>query len=129
MSVHIINTTPDAITIISNEGVETDPKTKQFMVQSSQVVVIETFSISDVLAHVSMNNEIAGDINGIPLQTIHFGDIQGLPPQENDKVYIVSLPVLTAAKALGRTDCLSVGGIVQDKNNASIIVGWLFFQK
>lgn len=36
-----------------------------------------------------------------------FGDIIGLPEPKNGTYYIVSAIVLSAAKAVGRTDCIS----------------------
>lgn len=36
-----------------------------------------------------------------------YGDITGLPDAKEDTYYIVSALVLSAAKALGRTDCVA----------------------
>ena len=45
------------------------------------------------------------DENGVCTQ--EFGDVTGLPAPESDTLYIVSILVLTAAKAQGRTDCVA----------------------
>lgn len=125
----LINATPHRITILAKYGVETDPKTKQFIIDSAKAIVLQNIEPSKIVARVSMANQPAGEINGIPLETVTFGDIVGLPDEQPDVFYIVSLPVLTAVKAKGRTDCLGIGGAVRDKANASTIVGCLFLQK
>lgn len=43
----------------------------------------------------------------IPVFKQVFGEVQGLPDQQADTVYIVSAMVLDAAKASGRTDCVA----------------------
>ena len=47
----------------------------------------------------------APDADGVYSQT--FGEVTGLPKEEEGILYIVSALVLTAAKAAGRTDCVA----------------------
>jgi hypothetical protein len=39
--------------------------------------------------------------------SVSYGDIEGLPASEDGTYYIVSVIVLNAAKAKGRTDCVA----------------------
>ena len=39
--------------------------------------------------------------------SVSYGDIEGLPAPEDGTYYIVSILVLSAAKAKGRTDCIA----------------------
>lgn len=39
--------------------------------------------------------------------SVSYGDIEGLPAPEDGTYYIVSILVLAAAKAQGRTDCIA----------------------
>jgi hypothetical protein len=125
----LINATPHAIMILAKTGIEQDPKSKTFTANAADIVVSHKIEASGILPRVAMANAPAGDINGIPLETVEFGDIEGLPDEEKGVFYIVSMPVLTAVKALGRSDCLGVGGIVHDKANGSNILGCQFLQK
>lgn len=52
----------------------------------------------DGSARVSVSETIVGDINGIPVVKLLYGDIVGLPEPEEGTVYLVS------AMVLGRTD-------------------------
>lgn len=62
---------------------------------------------SGSVARVSVSQTDDGDINGIPIKKQVFGDIVGLPDSADDTVYIVSSIVLSAAKAIGRTDVVA----------------------
>jgi hypothetical protein len=48
-----------------------------------------------------------GDINKNGICTQSFGEVVGLPPKEDGIMLIVSAMVLSAAKAIGRTDCVA----------------------
>lgn len=45
------------------------------------------------------------DANGVC--DVNFGNVQGLPAPSDGVLYIVSALVLSAAKAVGRTDCVA----------------------
>lgn len=45
------------------------------------------------------------DANGVC--DVHFGDIEGLPEPQEGTLFVVSILVLSAAKAAGRTDCVA----------------------
>lgn len=75
----------------------------------------------------------AGDINGIPVVHTTYGEITGLPEQEDGTINIVSYVVLNALKAQGnpRTDCVapnsSPSGAIRDEEGR--IVGVRGFQR
>jgi hypothetical protein len=122
----IINATPHTITLVSKQGIEQDSK-KQFLAET--VEVIKSIPSSGILPRVSMSNSPAGEIDGIPIESVIYGEIEGLPEYQEEVYYIVSGLVATAAAKIGRTDCLAPGALVRDKNNPSLILGCLFLQK
>lgn len=65
------------------------------------------FPPSGMVARVATTQIQDGDINGIPVMKVSYGDIVDLPDPKPDVVYIVSALVLSASKAVGRTDCVS----------------------
>ena len=121
----LINATPHVITLVSRQGVKQDNK-RQFLAET--VEVIREIPSSGILPRVSMSNEDAGEIDGIPIQSVLYGDIQGLPEPQEGVYYIVSGLVAQAASKIGRKDCLAPGALVRDKNNPSVILGCLFLQ-
>jgi hypothetical protein len=122
----IINATPHTITLVSKQGIEQDSK-KQFLAET--VEVIKSIPSSGILPRVSMSNSPAGEIDGIPIESVIYGEIEGLPEYQEEVYYIVSGLVATAAAKIGRTDCLAPGALVRDKNNPGLILGCLFLQK
>jgi hypothetical protein len=122
----IINATPHVITIVSKKGVEQDSK-RQFLAET--VEVVKEIPPSGVLPRVSMSNSPAGEINGIPIESVIYGEIEGLPEYQKDVYYIVSGLVAAAAAKVGRVDCLAPGALVRDKNNPGVILGCLFLQR
>ncbi len=122
----IINATPHTIILVSKQGVEQDSK-KQFLAET--VEVIKSIPSSGIIPRVSMSNSPAGEIDGIPVESVVYGEIEGLPEYQEEVYYIVSGLVAAAAAKIGRTDCLAPGALVRDKNNPSLILGCLFLQK
>jgi hypothetical protein len=87
----IINLTPHAIT---------------------DVVTNKTFPPSGTVARVATTQTQVGDLDGIPLFSTTYGDIQDLPPQQDDTYYLVSLLVKQALPY--RKDLLSPSTLVRD---------------
>lgn len=75
-----------------------------------------------------MVNFPAGEIDGIAIESVTYGEIEGLPEPQEGVYYIVSGLVAAAAAEIGRKDCLAPGALVRDKNNPSLILGCLFLQ-
>lgn len=124
----LINATPHKITILAKDGVEQDTK-KQFLAIASQVTILKTVEPSGILPRVGMSNSPAGEIEGIPVEAVTYGDIEGLPDPQPDTFYVVSGLVAAAASKVGRQDCLAPGALVRDKENPSNVLGCLFLQK
>ena len=122
----IINATPHVITLVSKQGVQQDSK-KQFLAET--VEVVKEIPPSGILPRVSMSNSPAGEIDGIPVESVIYGEIEGLPEYQEGIYYIVSGLVAAAAAKVDRVDCLAPGALVRDKNNPSLILGCLFLQK
>lgn len=122
----IINATPHKISLVSRQGVEQDSK-KQFLAET--VEILKEIPPSGILPRVSMSNSPAGEIDGILVESVVYGEIEGLPEFQEGVYYIVSGLVAAAAAKIGRVDCLAPGALVRDKNNPSVILGCLFLQK
>jgi hypothetical protein len=125
--IKIINATPHQIVICSKEGVTQDPKTKQFT--ASAVEILHTLPPSGIIPRVAMGNTEAEPILGIPVQSVQYGEIEGLPPASPDVYYVVSGLVAAAAVKVNRADCLAPGALVRNSANPSEVLGCLFLQK
>ena len=124
----IINATPHTITILNKAGITQDAK-KQFLGNKEKIVILKEIPASGILPRVKMSNEPAEPIDGIPVETVIYGNIEGLPDADGETFYIVSGLVAAAASRQGRTDCLAPGAIVRDESNLSNVLGCLFLQK
>jgi hypothetical protein len=125
----IINATPHTITILNKEAGITQDAKKQFLGTKETIVVLKEIPASGILPRVKMSNEPSEPIDGIPVETVIYGEIEGLPEYQEGIYYIVSGLVAAAASKQGRTDCLAPGAIVRDEANPSSILGCLFLQK
>jgi hypothetical protein len=123
----LINATPHSIALVSRRGVEQDSK-KQFLAEAEAVEILREIPPSRILPRVSMVNSPAGKIDGIAIESVIYGEIEGLPEPQEGVYYIVSGLVAAAAAKIGRVDCLAPGALVRDKNNPSLILGCLFLQ-
>ncbi|MEM5852921.1 MAG: hypothetical protein QW228_00920 [Candidatus Aenigmatarchaeota archaeon] len=84
---------------------------------SSQIVIPP----SGKIARVKVDQQIVGEIDGIPLVKNIYGDIEGLPSPEDGVIYIVSTLVLNAVK--DRDDVVAPDtstGVIRD-NHGNII--------
>jgi hypothetical protein len=120
----LINATPHSITLVSREGVEQDNR-RQFLAET--VEILREIPPSEILARVSMINFPAGEIDGIAIESVTYGEIEGLPEPQEGVYYIVSGLVAAAAAKIGRVDCLAPGALVRDKKTG-VILGCLFLQ-
>lgn len=75
---------------------------------------------SDGVARCSVEQTEVGNDNGITIVSSHFGELEGLPEPEADTKYIVSAVAASAARALGRTDVVTVMGTVRDPNTGVV---------
>ncbi|MBO8164674.1 MAG: hypothetical protein H0Z34_13315 [Brevibacillus sp.] len=109
----IINLTPHDVHVYDAEG-----KT-----------AIKTYPASGIVARVKSSTEIVGEVDGIAVAHITFGEIEGLPNPQPGTKYIVSLLVLQAVD--GKRDDLigpdtGPGSVVRDESGQ--IVGVRRFQ-
>lgn len=92
----IINTTPHEITIINDE-----------------METVATFA-PEISVRVASVTKIIGNIQGIPLDTTFFGEVEGLPEYQEGVYYIVSCLVKSALP--DRKDLLYPGQQVRNEN-------------
>lgn len=95
----IINLTPHAINFITADG----------------NVTVEP---SGLVARLSTETVITGEINGIPITETKFGKIEGLPKSCEDTVFIVSS--LVAGRCKNRYDIFIPNESVRDENGRII---------
>lgn len=124
----LVNATPHNITILDKTGITQDAK-KQFIASKESIVILKEIPASGILPRVKMTNETAGEIDGIPVEAVIYGEIENLPDPVDGTFYIVSGLVAAAASQQGRKDCLAPGALVRDAENPSNILGCLFLQK
>lgn len=95
----IINLTPHEIKIVGADG-----------------KVIQSFP-SEGVVRCQVTRQQAGEVNGIPVNRTIFGDVEGLPEQQEGIVYIVSALVAQATK---RDDVLIPDDAVRDEQGRII---------
>lgn len=82
----IVNKTPHIVRVQAKEGGE-----------------IVEFLPDETPARASQTNEYLGEIGGLPIFSVKYGQVEGLPPFEEGTYYIVSAILRDAASAAGRT--------------------------
>lgn len=97
---NIVNLTPHAINLIGENG-------KQ-----------RTITPSGNLARVAAKTVIVGNIDGIPVTTTEFGEVEGLPEPSENTIYVVSS--LVAQRTPERTDVYIPSESVRDENGRII---------
>jgi hypothetical protein len=116
MMVEFVNLTPHEVDIYSPDG-------KNIILQIPP---------SGKVARVSVKAELVGYVNGVPIRKTTYGDIEGLPDQQPNTIYITSTIVLLAlqAKGIRRSDVLSPDtnpdSVVRDASGK--IIGVKYFQ-
>lgn len=96
----IINLTPHAVTIVKETG---------------NLI----FPASGQLARVSARTVTVGEIDGIPVTETLYGEVEGLPAETAETIYIVSS--LVAQRCKGRNDVFIPNESVRDE--AGRIIG------
>ena len=69
-------------------------------------------------ARCSVNKTETGNIDGVQLFETTFGEVEGLPPAEDDTILIVSL--LTRQALPERDDLYSPGELLRDENGQPV---------
>ena len=77
-----------------------------------EMVTGEVFEPSGTVARVSTHKSSRGDIGGVPVYVVTFGNVEGIPAPKEDIMYIVSGMVL---EATDRKDVVAPGDLVRDK--------------
>lgn len=83
-----------------------------------RTTVLFTVPSEGIFLRVPTDQKTIGEINGIPVQKVEYGEVKDLPAPEEDTVFIVSQMVLSALHGT-RTDmvCPDTGkGAVRDEN-------------
>lgn len=101
-----VNLTPHAITLITPDGREIVIPPSGVVLRATEVVAAEEM--------VAIETE-SGEAT-IPLRTLSFNNVQGLPPVEEDTLYVVSAIVAQAVKREHpeRTDFVVPHELVRD---------------
>ncbi len=103
MAIKFINMTPHPIVL--NDGTTFAPSGQVARVASK---FREAKVINDCECDICRNGGGEGCLsNGTMMYDQFFGDVTGLPPEEVGQMVIVSAMVLSAAKSLGREDCVA----------------------
>lgn len=95
---NIVNLTPHDINIVTPSG----------------NISYQTIVRSGLVARVSVVSDQVDTINSIPIYVVRYGEVENLPPPQENTIYIVSLLVKQASPR--RTDLFSPGELVRDVN-------------
>lgn len=96
----IINATPHAVNLVNDDG-----------------NVLRTF-LPKISVRVASRCEVVGTLDGIPIDSATFGEVEGLPEYQDDVYYIVSRLVKQALP--DREDLLCPGQQVRDSEGRVI---------
>ena len=97
----MINLTPHAISFVSVDG-----------------NVIMKVEPSGQLARVSVRKDVVCEIDGIPVKTSVFGEVEGLPEPKEDTIYLVSS--IVAQRVTGRDDVFIPDDSIRDEQGRII---------
>lgn len=75
---------------------------------------VKTITPSGTIARCAMLENPFGKLDGITLQRIMPGPVEGLPAPAGNTIYLVSAIVLSAISGSGRTDVFKPDGFVRD---------------
>lgn len=111
MGVTYVNLTPHAVNLINPETKEID-----FTFKSEGSVRVGT------------KNIIQKDNKGVPIGTTEYTELEGLPEQKENTIYILSSIAFNAGKLKGRKDiCFPSGQMFRDENGNILGVEFLSF--
>ena len=99
----IVNLTPHAINLIIGD---------------QQLTVEPSGQVARVSVHIEKIGEIDGEIEGIPITTSVFGEVEGLPEAKANVVYLVSS--LVAQRVKERNDVFIPNESVRDSEGRII---------
>lgn len=85
----------------------------------NEVETNSKFQPSGKVARVSTQYIQQGDVDGIPLFVVKYGEVEGLPEPEEGTMYVVSSLVLEAMRGV-RTDLIAPGELVRDEQGQPI---------
>lgn len=99
------------------------------VVDSDENVILSVVPSGNV-ARVTTQQTVVGNVGSIEVVRTVFGDVDGLPDQQSDTVYIVSTLVLQALKAnnIDRDDVVAPDTSSAVRNNDGQILGVKRFQ-
>lgn len=98
--IKMVNLTPHDVNFVDNDG-----------------NIVRTVKPSGVVARLSVETIVIGEIDGIQVTESVFSDIENLPEEAEDTIYIVSSLVAEKAK---RADVYVPNGSVRDSNGRII---------
>lgn len=98
--INMVNLTPHDVNFVDNDG-----------------NIVRTVKPSGVVARLSVETIVIGEIDGIQVTESVFSDIENLPEEAEDTIYIVSSLVAEKAK---RPDVYVPNGSVRDSNGRII---------
>ena len=96
-----VNLTPHTLNVITSDG------------------SIQAIEPSGSVARCSQTEEVVKEVDGIVITRQTFGDVVGLPPQEEGTIFIVSRMI--AAACPDRNDLMIPGPLVRDEKG--VVVG------
>ena len=79
----------------------------------------KAFPASGTIARVKTNNSKAAIVQDVPVYSTTFGEVEGLPAQQEGTTYIVSSLVLNAVPS-NRTDVVAPGNLQRNEHGQPV---------
>lgn len=115
----IINLTPHAINIITPSVWDMEGLPNLHMnIDSDTGTVTIVIPPSGIIARCQTERKVIGNIDGIPITSTTFGEVEGLPESEEGVIFIVSS--LVAQAIPDRTDIFIPDDAVRDEDGKII---------
>ena len=124
MSETIVNLTPHPVQLLDGSNCSFDPKCRSYRVEGD-VVVVKTFAPGDVIPRCSQKEQLIGNVDGVDIFRMEFGEVENLPDQQDGVYYIVSAMVAQARP--DRHDLLIPAHLVRNEDGR--ILGCLAFSQ
>ena len=118
MEIQVVNLTPHAVVVLAPDGVVFDPRTRSSRVEDGHTpVVLRCYEpTAGAIPRCTQVETDLGELDGVPLVGMKFGEVENLPEARDGVYYIVSSLVAQAGRKVGRSDLLIPAKMVRDQD-------------
>lgn len=111
----IFNLTPHPISLYKEDDCVFNEKTRSYDLVDAKAEPWLVLQPEEApIPRCASLEEPSGTLGGIPMLKLRFGEVENLPPQQEDRLLIVSALVAAAGRKQGRTDLVVPAHMVRD---------------